>query len=271
MANQFHGFDMATQRTWNEGVWTDQEAVLARHKLYLTPAEICSNTQKASSKKAVRNSSEASTMSDDYEDYRRHLERYSRRILTYPSDVCHAFHGVEDAFYSEGGTVFRLLESDFSRAVLWYPNDWPHHLQEQDLTSESRSDFDIFRDAPDYRQFLALEWAEGYIEADVSADLLVSRTGSPLSAEDLASRWPTVGAFWTELLTDAQWSVLRVEHNGGRERFRGDVYVPNVHFLTRHTQGPGKKVGSLLGTDEYRLRGTATPDRAVDVDLLPWP
>ncbi|KAI1746837.1 heterokaryon incompatibility protein-domain-containing protein [Xylaria castorea] len=387
MANQFHGFEMATQSTWNERAWTYQEAVLARRKLYFTPAEIwfecAEGVQRENDFSANRtpekplgnqlrlhSGSESGPIDDDYEDYRRHLERYSRRALTYPSDVYHAFHGIEDAFYSEGRTIFGLPQSDFSRALLWYPYDWPDHLQmrrpsdediilpswswaslighiatcgiygdrgsralqrgsfycslcewstwngdsgqqrirrinainddkvwtqldeiwsEQDNKDKSRPDFDRFHDVPDYRQFLALAWAKGCIESEVSADLLISLTGSALSAEDLASRWPTVGTFRAEvrrrtrhthdpygppslhpgyLLTRAQCSVLRVEHDGGRENFRGDVYVPNVHFVIRHTQGSGEKVGSLLGTVEYRLRGMATPDIPANVDFI---
>ncbi|TGJ82440.1 hypothetical protein E0Z10_g6317 [Xylaria hypoxylon] len=387
MANKFHGFEKATSSTWNERGWTYQEAVLARRKLYFTPAEIwfeCAegiqrenafSTHRASEKPVgnrlrfhSHREGESSSTSDNYEDYRRHLENYSRRILTYPSDVYHAFHGIEDAFYPNGGIMFGLPESDFSRALLWYPYDWPDlqerrfsdeevmlpswswasligHIatcrlyghrnskalqrgsfycslcewttwngdssqqsarrinsmnddkvwtqlddtwSEQDPTDEYQSDFDSFKGAPDYRQFLALAWAKGCIEADVPVDLLVSPAGSAMSTEDLASRWPTVGAFWAEvrsrtchkqdpssppnlhpgdLLTRTQWSVLRVEHDGYTEHLRGDIYVPNTHFIIRHTQG-GETVGSLLGTVEYRLRGTATPDRAADVDFI---
>ncbi|KAI8947214.1 heterokaryon incompatibility protein-domain-containing protein [Xylaria longipes] len=385
MANKLNGFDKATQGTWNERGWTYQEAVLARRKLYFTPAEIwfeCAEgvqrenafsvdrTSKGpvGNRLRVRESNETSPNSDDYEDYRRHLEQYSRRILTYPSDVYHAFHGVEDAFYSECRTIFGLPESDFSRALLWYPYDWPglqerrpcdedvtlpswswaslighvatcrlygswnsRALQrgsfycslcewstwnedgdqqtirkidsvnddkvwtqlddiwsEQDPTDESH--FDSFLGAPDYRQFLALTWAKGCIEADVPTDLLVSPTDSAMSAEGLAARWPTVGAFWAEvrrgtrhtqdpsippnfcpgcLLTRTQCSVFCVEHDGHKEHLRGDVYVPNTHFLIRHAQGDGGTVGSLLGTVEYRLRGAAaTTDRAADVEFI---
>ncbi|KAI0542595.1 heterokaryon incompatibility protein-domain-containing protein [Xylaria digitata] len=383
MANKLNDFGKATQSTWNERGWTYQEAVLARRKLYFTPAEIwfeCvegvqrENTFSAdrASQKPLGNclrvpdSSGTSLISDNYEDYRRHIEHYSRRILTYPSDVYHAFNGIENAFYSEGGTIFGLPESDFSRALLWYPYDWPNlqerrpgdedvilpswswaslighiatcrlygsrhstirqrgsfycslcewttwngeHSQqstrkinaindeivwtrldqiwaEQDPTAEPH--FDNFLDVPDYRQFLALAWAKGCIEADVPTDLLVSPTDPAMSAEELASRWPTVGAFWAEvrrrisdtqdpsippslhpghLLTRTQWSVLRVEHDGDKEHLRGDIYVPNTHFLIRHTQS-GEKVGALLSTVEYRLRSIATPDQAADVDFI---
>ncbi|KAI0854930.1 heterokaryon incompatibility protein-domain-containing protein [Xylaria cubensis] len=388
MANQLHGFEIATQSVWNERAWTYQEAILARRKLYFTPAEIwfeCaegvqrenafsvnrkSKNPQGNRLRLYNNRNRAGSTHDDYEDYRRHLERYSRRGLTYPSDVYNAFHGIEDAFYSEGGTIFGLPERDFSRALLWYPYDWSDHLQmrrpsdkdiilpswswaslighiatcglygqpnnralqrgsfycslcewftcnrdngqqsirrinavndnkvwsqldeiwaEQDHTDKSQPDFDSFRDTPDYRQFLALAWAKGCIELEAPTDLLVSLSESALSAENLASRWPTVGAFWAEvrrgthhtqtpygmpnlhsgyLLTRTQYSVLRVEHNGSTEHFRGNVYVPNVHFVINLPQNVSETVGSLLGTVEYRLRDTATPDRAEDVNFI---
>ncbi|RWA12530.1 hypothetical protein EKO27_g2575 [Xylaria grammica] len=386
MANKFHSFEKATQSTWNERGWTYQEAVLARRKLYFTPAEVwfeCAegiqreNTFSVDRKSEkplgnrlrVRSRSEASSADDDFEEYRRHLENYSRRNLTYPSDVYHAFHGIEDTFYSDSGTIFGLPESDFSRALLWYPYDWPalqerqssdedvmlpswswaslmghiatcqlygsrefNALQrgsfycslcqwsvrngddgqqsiriinsvnddkvwsrldeiwaEQDQTEESLSYFDSFLGEPDYRQFVALAWAKGCIEADVPADLPVLSTDPAISAKDLASRWPTVKSFWAEvqhrtrrtqdpclphnlhpghLFTRTQRSVLRVEHDGYEEHLRGDIYVPNTHFLISHTQGGSGAIGSLLGTVEYRLRSTTPPDRAAEVDFI---
>ncbi|KAF2966463.1 hypothetical protein GQX73_g7085 [Xylaria multiplex] len=382
MANKLNDFGKATQSSWNERGWTYQEAVLARRKLYFTPAEIwfecVEDIQRENMFSAdpvspkplgnclrVRDSSESSPIRDNYEDYRRHVEHYSRRILTYPSDVYHAFNGVEDAFYSEGGTIFGLPEPDFNRALLWYPYDWPNiqerrpgnemilpswswasligHIstcslygsghfrnlqrgsfycslcewttwngerghqstrrinainddivwtQLDRIWSEQKPIdepyFDNFLDAPDYRQFLALAWAKGCIEADVPTDLLVSPNDPAISAKELASRWPTVGTFWAEvrrrisgtqdpsippnlhpghLLTRTQWSILRVEHDGNKEHLRGDIYVPNTHFIIRHTQ-TGERVGALLSTVEYRLRSIATPDQAADVDFI---
>lgn len=139
LANKLSGFDKAIHSTWDERGWTYQEAVLARRKLYFTPAEIwfeCAEgferenaffsdrecrKRDLGNRLRVHDSSRASTTRDDYEEYGQHLRNYSRRALTYPSDVYHAFYGIEDAFYPESRTLFRLPESDFSRALLWYP------------------------------------------------------------------------------------------------------------------------------------------------------
>ncbi|KAI0114085.1 heterokaryon incompatibility protein-domain-containing protein [Nemania sp. FL0031] len=387
MVNKLSGFEKAIHSTWNERAWTYQEVILARRRLYFTPAEIwfeCleghqrengfsagrKSEKDLGNRLRVYNSGRVGTTRDDYEDYRRHLENYSRRALTYLSDVYHAFHGIEDAFYSEGGTTFGLPESDFNRALLWFPYDWPG-LQErtlepddEDLTLPSwswaslighiatcnvygsmdgrllqrgsfycslcewstciedgsqqqltrrinsvnddnvwkqldeiwagqdpaeKSHFDSFVGVPDYRQFLALAWTKGCIEADVPDDLLLLPTVSVMSAEGLASRWPTVGAFRAEvqrrthhtedppfppsirpgyLFARTQSTILRVEHDGDKEHLRGDIYVPNTHFSIHHTQGDGTIIGSLLGTVEFRLRSTAASDQAVDVDFI---
>jgi hypothetical protein len=139
MANKLHNLDRAMQSTWNERGWTYQEAVLARRKLYFTPADVwfeCvegvqrENTFSEDWRSAtpvgnpLRASSEVGSASDDFEEYGRHVERYSRRILTYPSDVYHAFNGIEAAFYLDRAALFGLPEPDFNRALLWYPYDW---------------------------------------------------------------------------------------------------------------------------------------------------
>ncbi|KAJ3579535.1 hypothetical protein NPX13_g1027 [Xylaria arbuscula] len=385
LSNKLSGFDKAIRTTWNERGWTYQEAVLARRKLYFTRAEIwfeCAERLQrentwSTSRRSIRDignrlrvhdDSRTGTTHDDYEEYGRHLENYSRRALTYPSDVYYAFHGIEDAFYPKNRTIFGLPESDFTRSLLWYPYDWPF-LEERELCDENltlpswswaslvghvatchlygskdnrlfqrgsfycslcewsacdedssqqqrirkinsanddkvwkqldemwaeqdpaeTSHFDSFHDVPDYRQFLALAWVNGCVEADVPNDLLEFTSDSAASAERLAARWPTVGAFWAEvrhrtrhpqvpliphqlrpgyIVTRTQSTTLSVKHDGQEEFLRGDIYIPNAHFTICDTRGDGAVIGALLSTVEFRLRGTVAPDQAVDVDFI---
>jgi hypothetical protein len=113
-----------------------------------------------------------------------------------------------------------------------------------------------------------------------------------MSATNLQLRWPTLVEFWAEvssrasslqgissvgessidqisagvLFTRAQWSILRVEHDGCDEHLRGDIYVPNANFVIR--DGCGKVIGALLGTVEFRLRGGTVAERVANVDFL---
>lgn len=60
-----------------------------------------------------------------FDDYRQHVEQYSACILSYPSDMYHAFRGIENAFYPDSKVIHGLPEADFSLALLWYPYDLP--------------------------------------------------------------------------------------------------------------------------------------------------
>lgn len=125
---------------WNKRGWTYQEAILARRKLYFTSTELwfeCAEGLQRESTSSADNrhmppkarrgnhliayrSSGVESSGDVFEEYGHHLSQYSRRILTYPSDIYHAFHGIENALYPKNDIIFGLPASDFSRALLWY-------------------------------------------------------------------------------------------------------------------------------------------------------
>ncbi|KAF7540093.1 hypothetical protein G7054_g1627 [Neopestalotiopsis clavispora] len=320
------------------------------------------NTNDAGHLLRARDSIDPYAIYDTYEHYGQHVELYSQRILTYPSDIYHAFHGIENALYPDGGVLYGLPESDFNRALLWYPDDrlrlrerqcdkqdtilpswswaslegcistnsvygfyrfrarqcgsfycslsqwdtWDGNQNTEgsrridsvndqivwakldEIWSESNRHMalgpsDSFRGSPDYRQFVAMAWSKGCIEADVPADL-INPESDAMSAENLESRWPTMKKFSIEvqqkthraanlldcpklnpgyLSTRAQWSVLSVKHEciGGSRK---------GNFLIRiaSSENNGKAIGALLGTVEYRLRGTVPSCGAADVDFL---
>ncbi|KAI1263506.1 heterokaryon incompatibility protein-domain-containing protein [Xylariaceae sp. FL1019] len=147
-ANQLPPFQYAVQGVWNQRGWTYQEAVLAKCKLYFTTAELwfeCAegiqrestlsgNTKSGNTKQThLRLQSHIGTKApyDNFEDYSRHLENYSGRVLSYPSDVYNAFQGIETTFYPGSESIFGLPEPDFSRALLWCPVDTGHVCERQ--------------------------------------------------------------------------------------------------------------------------------------------
>lgn len=376
MANRFHRFKRATTSAWADRGWTNQEAVLARRKLYFTEAELwfeCSgslerenvlsfrpNAHSLGNNLRARRLGEVRLLVDDYDQYRQHVEQYSRRILTYPSDVYNAFRGIQDSFYAEYDVLFGLPESDFSRALLWYPNHWRGVQERQcndramtlpswswasltgavttceifgngDDRKRSAGSFycslcrwatrtvndtqercrrinsindqmvwaqldeiwsslnsrifpaEEFHEEPDYRQFLALAWIKGCIEADVPVNLIGKKTVSSMLPQSLAHRWPTVQDFWDEvqnsiryeenfyelpqlsagqLATRTQSAALRVKYSIHGPTWGGSFCI----FKT--DAGRVEHIGSLLNMDEYQLRGTKTSDEAADVDFI---
>ncbi|ETS83808.1 hypothetical protein PFICI_05684 [Pestalotiopsis fici W106-1] len=148
LVNKLHDFSSALRTVWNDRGWTYQEAVLARRKLYFTAAEIwfeCAEGIKRQNEYSTtwpkargyqaRSYTNAGSSGDDFEDYRYHLGQYSRRILTYPSDVYHAFRGIEAAFYPGSEIIHGLPACDFSRALLWSPYNRPE-LQERQCSDQ---------------------------------------------------------------------------------------------------------------------------------------
>lgn len=373
---------------WNERGWTYQEAVLARRKLYFTSSELwfeCAEGLQRESTSSATDKHDASRIhhlttyggrgvessGDVFEEYGHHLLQYSKRILTYPSDIYHAFRGIQNVFYPENEIIFGLPACDFSRALLWY-SERGSELQERqcsdrdivlpswswasltatinvlpsfaDPTRQVYSHWGSFycsicswvtlaqsdkqtlhpinsfhdenfwkrldkvwsdenkdlRNCPNQRQVLALAWTRGCIEADVPPDLFQLGSGagqlqpsSVISAQELASRWPTIQDFWAEvqngkqqerdrptprgldrghLLTRTQSSVMCVE----RQSSTPYVYPPSPGrttktFFIRHAHthnDDGEIVGWLLGTGEYELRGTGTTEGVAKVDFI---
>lgn len=138
IANRLRQIDYALRSKWAERGWTYQEAVLARRKLYFTPAELwfecAEGYERSNTLSAEFIGGRGNRLTDfagrEFRDYAHHLRQYSKRFLTYPSDIYNAFHGIEDAFYAGSEIIFGLPEPDFSRALRWYPDDQPG-LQER--------------------------------------------------------------------------------------------------------------------------------------------
>lgn len=373
IANMFDQFGEATKSVWDERGWTYQEAVLARRKLYFTESELwfeCSESRErenvfslwSDAPKSLGNHlrarklGENGLLGDDYDQYRQHVEQYSRRTLTYPSDVFNAFRGIQNSFYAESDILFGLPESDFNRVLLWYPNDLPglHERQcnDRDMTLPSwswasliggvttvknfgnnnyrslysgsfycslckwsiwtvgenpervrrinpRNDQLVwaqlgniwstkdprrkpeveFHGEPDYRQFLALAWIKGCIEADVPADLLGHETEHSMSPKSLACRWPTVQDFWNEVQNSIRYEdkphdshYFHAGHIATRTqcaalRVKWDMYGDMFHIFKTQVRG-GERIGSLLDKNEYQLRGADSSDGAADVDFI---
>lgn len=138
LANRLRDFGAAKQSAWDRRGWTYQEAVLSKRKLYFTRAEawwecegghmresLFSDGRRKDTGYWLRTRDTGDTLATDdiYEEYRQHVEQYSARILSYPSDIYHAFRGIENALYPDGKVIHGLPEADFSRALLWYPYD----------------------------------------------------------------------------------------------------------------------------------------------------
>ncbi|KAI0177833.1 heterokaryon incompatibility protein-domain-containing protein [Pestalotiopsis sp. NC0098] len=373
MANMFHKFDEALESVWDERGWTYQEAVLAKRKLYFTEAELwfeCSESLQRENVFSLPSStanqrsyhlraqklSKAGSLVDIYDQYRQHLERYSRRILTFPSDVYNAFRGIQNSFYAESDVLFGLPESDFSRALLWHPsklsrpqerqcndrdvtlpswswasliggvatreiygnensqwrysgsfycslcrwatwtvNEGPERVRRinsindqmiwaqldkiwstQDSQRPPQFDFD---GEPDCRQFLALAWIKGCIEADVPADLLGPETETSMSPKSLASRWPTIQDFWNEVQNRSHHKenideipYLGVGHIATRTGCAAlDVKVHEwgeYFFICKAHADGGERMGVMLDKSEYRLRSANLSDKAAEVDFI---
>lgn len=137
-----------------------------------------------------------------------------------------------------------------------------------------------------------MAWFKGSIKADVPSDLANTESDSvPLRSSE--SRWPTPKAFSVEievqrqnhqsadlngcpklspghLFTRTQWSALYIKHDGQREHYRGSGIPPNGNLIIRtaNSREHSKAIGALLGTVEYRSRGTLRSREAVKVDFI---
>ncbi|KAF7520296.1 hypothetical protein G7054_g12816 [Neopestalotiopsis clavispora] len=286
MANKLQNFYFAMRCKWNERGWTYQEAVLGRRKLYFTSVELwfeCAeglkreNPFSTTSYQPYRGnhltaygSRDIQSSSDIFEEYGHHVEQYSRRVLTYPSDIYHAFHGIEDAFYPESQIIFGLPESDFN---------------------QNQS----FSDHPTHRQFLALAWAKGCIDAEVPTDLFRSgfdpgqlQPNSIISAQDLKLRWSTIQDFWADvrdrqhhgkdhpqslgldvghILTRTQSSIMNVEFRSEQLDYDTTREIFLIRPANTH-RGDDEIVGCISSKAEYELRGTNMSEGCADVDFI---
>ena len=128
---------------WNERGWTYQEAILSRRKLFFTPFELwleCSDSHDAykreeqcSTRRLGNRLSRAKIEfmtqygingfakdTTKFHDFVRHLESYTKRSLTYQSDILNAFLGILTTLYDGGSSIYGLPEADFDQAMLWH-------------------------------------------------------------------------------------------------------------------------------------------------------
>lgn len=54
-----------------------------------------------------------------FDDFARHLESYTDRILSHQSDILNAFQGILTSLYAGDMGLYGLPEADFDRALLW--------------------------------------------------------------------------------------------------------------------------------------------------------
>lgn len=127
---------------WTKRGWTYQESILSSRKLFFTDLEVwftCSDdfhredvSLKGIDLRNIRGDAIHMTKLqkrryiggvggrvDVMKDYWRHLEEYTKRSLTYQSDIYNAFTGVLTALFGEDKTVYGLPELYLDKALLW--------------------------------------------------------------------------------------------------------------------------------------------------------
>lgn len=117
---------------WNTRAWTYQEAVLARRRLYLTPAGVLLECRRERKSEHSVSDNEwpdldlSLLLREDYttnilfEAYCRHVKNYTSRRLSYDTDIYHAFEGIAHALYRDKCSFdYGVPESQFDQAFLW--------------------------------------------------------------------------------------------------------------------------------------------------------
>lgn len=121
---------------WNSRGWTYQEAVLSERKLLMTPMEVWFQCRSDTLREydspgsfntwrvQLRVESHLDIQGVEYtsfRDYAVNLAMYTRRNLSYASDIYNAFAGIAQALYPrDDGFHFGLPEPHFDQALLWY-------------------------------------------------------------------------------------------------------------------------------------------------------
>lgn len=121
-----------TESVWNSRAWTYQEAVLARKRLFLTPAGAffwCESRIRgidSSQRKWYNFFTDVHMYSNTlFEDYSRHIQHYTSRKLSYDDDIYDAFEGVAHALYGhEHSFHFGIPELEFDQGLLWTCNEF---------------------------------------------------------------------------------------------------------------------------------------------------
>lgn len=123
---------LVVKSIWNTRAWTYQEAVLARRKLYLTPAGVLLECrQERKGEHSVSDSDwsyldmsllpqEDDTTNVLFDGYCRHVKTYTCRHLSYDTDIYNAFEGIAHALYRDKCSFYYgIPESQFDQALLW--------------------------------------------------------------------------------------------------------------------------------------------------------
>ncbi|KAF3007073.1 hypothetical protein E8E14_005160 [Neopestalotiopsis sp. 37M] len=292
MVNKLQSFDFAMQCKWNERGWTYQEAVLARRKLYFTPAEMwfeCAeglereNQFSTTSYKPHRGNHltaygrrDVHSSSDVFEEYGHHVKQYSRRFLTYPSDIYHAFHGIEDAFYPECQIIFGLPESDFNRALLWQSRPVKdmkeRQCREQDIILPSWSWASLIGQVEICKLFAKVSGSENIFYGSVCCSICNWAT---LGGEDQQKLVPIVSVhdqnIWTNL--DKLWSENQSFSNHPTHRqflalawAKGCIEADVPPDLFQPGLSPGQlQSSSIISAQHLALRWPTIPDFWADV------
>lgn len=196
--------------SWSKRGWTYQESVLSSRKLYFTDLEVwfaCNDgfrcedvTHKDIDPENPRGNS--ITMSQQLhrypdlpwesdrvmDDYWRHLEEYTKRSLTYQSDIYNGFMGILTAMFGEEHkTIYGLPELCLDRALLWRLGEGTSAWHIRDFTMAKQ-------------HLLCPSWAWASID------------GAVRSGEDHEFGWETVSlVLWSLMNEDGNLKTVDVE------------------------------------------------------------
>lgn len=137
VVQQLPNIQQSVERTiWSSRAWTYQEAVLPRRKLWLTDNQVFFECGKGvlpegnsgglahaeylpAGMAQLRPLVEMSSIKEYFD----HLLKYTRRSLTFDSDIINAFTGIGNSLYGGDSLIYGLPHDNFDQALLWQPID----------------------------------------------------------------------------------------------------------------------------------------------------
>jgi len=120
------------QSPWNTRAWTYQEGETASKILYFTDYGVyyrCRHENKLRVKS--EGPAEVASLFTNDGNYLDRIESYTKRNMTYPSDILNAFAGILHGMYGED-TFYGLPVGAFDRAILWDASEYTHPRRKYD-------------------------------------------------------------------------------------------------------------------------------------------